>query len=361
MALSLYLILRNRKSINEQIGIVLAVLTMSLYKESFNLIIPAFIFLRVYSQEENFNLAVGFKKLSTDVTSIILFVIFSVNLGVVYFLVGTNTIGYAGLSDSVYGIFRGVRSILYRNFVFEALFYLSLFGFVFFEKSKSFSLGAFLNGQVAPLLFSILLVAPQLILYAHSGMGERYRLPATLGVAYLLVAGLNSLKKHFRFSKMLVIILLVFVLFPVPDLVRQARSYAIYEGKQNLEFLEELELAINNNSYSRIVLVTQPAEFYEWSWALKTYIEREIGSNLSIEPYLLNMDYESPFLKGLLDGFLNWFPVLANQSQDFSNSLVVAFSANHIEQFSQSLQISDLLQYIHSGESGLSIANIQIK
>lgn len=297
---------KDRYKSNNILSVVFLVLA-SLCKESFIVIIPAFALFKIWNEKRFFNITIK-ESLKKNKLFILPFVGMFIELFVIKFVVGTNQIGYAGVTSSTSEFIAGIKNILFSH---SSLFnWIKLFGLLilFFLLSFLFMVGGKRREFVKSiktlsidLLFALMIIVPGVIMHAKSGMVERYLLPTTFGLAFLIVVVMqNTKQKILRYVAIVIVSLFLFLSFGT------AKTSAIIftsGGKETNALLSKIKK--NSNSNSKILLVVDPVYQYEVSWSMKTYLAYHDLNNLYVEP--IADEFKSEFELGLQKQWEKWF------------------------------------------------------
>ncbi|MCH5261452.1 MAG: hypothetical protein J1F42_00900 [Lachnospiraceae bacterium] len=212
-AVCIYLLTKQYKdnvfSRKTDIVIVVMACCSGLMKESFLLLLPAVVWLRL-GLEAARNLQSP-KDILNILKRNILFIIipaafFLINIYVIVSYVGVNQIGYAGLDES-YGIKEYIWAMLRLckdslfSYVLLACIILGItllwLGFVFLTKKEKLHINFLL---LVLIIFGGCIVVTQMILHAKSGMWNRYLLPGVIGFAILFVVCTDLLLENVRYK-----------------------------------------------------------------------------------------------------------------------------------------------------------------
>lgn len=184
------LAVKTRSRLNGLIS-VLFMLLMSLSKETFILIIPALVYIKLWRDKKSgWAEAVG-RNLHYIIPSMAVFT--GLLLFIKYF-VGTAGVGYAGYGG--FDVFRFLSAFLRLaifGHVWIILIGLALAAVMFVKKEASLSS---LAEFAAPLVLLSLITIPQALIYAKSGISERYLFPGILAYAFFLSYLLNFLGRN---------------------------------------------------------------------------------------------------------------------------------------------------------------------
>lgn len=160
----------------QEVGFITCMVLASLCKESFILMFPAVLFWRVIIRKEYRNISwfAAFK--SRYQTMFFLLLVAALEVGFIVAFVGTNKIGYAGIDTTP--LLKYYTTLF--DFIFSGglsiLMFLPLAIACASPKRKNFFLEIFPMG-----ILLLLIVFPQAVLYAKSGLLDRYFLPGIMG------------------------------------------------------------------------------------------------------------------------------------------------------------------------------------
>lgn len=279
----------------------------SLFKESFVLVIPALVFLRLW-----------FDKSGTWPTSLrknrlliaALSVVFFAEILLLIAVVGIGGVGYAGVDSNSLSMFAMVRTLLQlRVLLFTAV---GLAGMALLRWYYGGRQGT--NFLVGATLFACLWVGPQIVLYAKSGMASRYLIPASVGIAFFSVYLLRFLRQNEKADPratalfagpdvhaMIVVLLAIMLFAPSRAAYLESLRFGL-EGRALNSMLSNVRRATAKRD--SIVIVADPAANYEWSISLKRYLNLALDRD---QVYLLPVHTReySDFEAGLANRIVN--------------------------------------------------------
>lgn len=232
-------------------------------KESFLLLLPAFpvlLFFFVNKDNDYCASALSEKSRKCHVLHAILLLIkqrifyvigilfiFMIDIGVILLRVGLLSIGYAGIDTSM-GIKEYVASMIAicqnRLNIYCQIMVLTIISlvvplsiYIFVNMRSMFS--KYLSVLLFHLFFFCYCLGTQLLLYAKSGMSERYLLPATFAFAFFLIIGLNQvfiLTKINPLSGYVIAIILMVSILTNTNVQENAEFY-VQDGKDTTSIL----------------------------------------------------------------------------------------------------------------------------
>lgn len=230
----------NNKIANRILFIILLIL-LSLQKESFMVCVPAF-FILLFAFCRKLE-----KKFSEDIKAfigeykieiIIIVVSLLIEVSMIIWRVGLNRIGYAGFSsqDSITYYFNGMIHNLITWGKYPMLLTLFTFILMYIVGNKNN-----INSQLRlEILFCFYIWGIQLLVYAKSGMWERYLIPWIIGVAYFVVLCVpRIIKKSNKATHCIILAGILLCLINTKEVFNEASIFAT-KGKDLEVCTEEL-------------------------------------------------------------------------------------------------------------------------
>ncbi|MFG0261181.1 MAG: hypothetical protein ACF788_02180, partial [Novipirellula sp. JB048] len=241
----------------------------SLCKESFLVVIPAFVVFKIWHDKAEQQVTLR-QSLQNNAMLMVPLATMLLSLLVIVFAVGTKEIGYAGLESNLTSLAKGIHLILrYHLIAYETLIAIFLV-LLYIELKDERRWLSSLRSVMLPLTFAGLIIVPNVILYAKSGMGGRYYLPTTIGIAFFTAALMRATRIRLSWlSTLFAAFILLWGTGQGFDAFLAARRFTL-EGAQTKELVSEIRN--NNNASARILLVADPVLSHEWSISLKTYL-----------------------------------------------------------------------------------------
>ena len=274
----------------------------SLSKESFTIIIPGMLIFKIWYEKKLFRLKI-IDALKKNYILSVPFLVMLFNFYIIIFIVGTNKIGYAGVSGSVVNLIRGSINILsysLKNYILLSVTFLMIASIGIGKKN----IIEFYKKITFPFLFLILIVTPNLILYAKSGMQVgRYTVPAVFGFSifiFSLIKETGKAKNNLRVVFLLIV--LGFIISLSPQVFKSAKSYAT-RGTENNTFLSTI--VDNSTEASKLLLVVDPVQHFEASLSVKSYIY--IDNNIPLYGYAVYNRNTWDGNENLVDTWDDWF------------------------------------------------------
>ncbi len=310
-----------RHTLNTALFCISLIITM-LSKESYIIIAPAFIIFKLWYEKNKYELSIK-ETLRNNSLLVIPFLVMCFSLWLIIFVIGTNKIIYAGLNTDIkiIPLVNGSYRILRNSFFeIEMIIILSLLLY-YYELKDEKKFKAILIELILPAIFAFLIVVPNLILYAKSGMDERYLLPSTIGIAFLAVSILRIINRsHSWLFKLLVVIILIVFAKPTNTVIKRARNFAT-EGVQTEKMLTAI--IQNSDEKSNVLLVANPALNSEWSYSLKTYLS--LTNDINLYGFPVNDEYENDFYRFLAEAWHSRFEGRKFQDINGDIDLIVFF------------------------------------
>jgi len=283
----------------------------SLSKESFVIIIPAFAVYKVWNESRIFDISIK-KSIRNNYLAGFSLTTMAVEMYAIVFVVGTNQIGYAGSSSSINELMKGVWTIFTSEIMLSgwlkfllAIAILYFTSFLFLKPNRFERIKRLIGDILPPLLFSLLIISPNIVLYAKSGMMAHYLLPTTFGIAFLAISVLENIKNTVL-NKTVLLACALFILASL-SLAKQDAMNFTSEGKDTKVFLSAAKK--NSKPDSKILLAADPVVGFEFSLSTKIYL----ASKGIIIPYgfPVTRNLASDFERGLKE---NWMKNFSNKA-----------------------------------------------
>ncbi len=265
---------------------VFLVLIMSLSKESFILVIPAIALIKIWLPHHLKTLSWHESLKKNSVFISILCCFFLAELLLVKFYIGpTPEIGYAGVDGfNIPSIIKATQNLSQAGYWWIIL--ASFIGIrLTIKPPYSQSLPQILNVLSFPITLLFLVAVPQILLYAKSGIVQRYILPGILGYAFLIITLYNYLNKNYQVAAKLILFLIVITLSLNLTVAWDAAHTFGLEGKSTNALLRTIEAKTQVND--TILIVSNPHLSYEWSFSIKKYLNYVSNrNNLYFDSYV---------------------------------------------------------------------------
>lgn len=286
--------------------VIFAILS-ALSKESFLLLLPAFVFLLLYFSHERKGLEWRESIRQNIVSMGMLLVVFAGLILYIKLFLGTGGMGYAGIDgfnlESYVKTFWSLTTSFWLSKII--LIQTVLVVIVFWKKrlDGKEKIVQIFRKLIFPMILFFAIVISQVVLYAKSGFFERYFLPVILGYAVIFICLLRQLGKNKKsIWAGLILLALFFVCGDVANEFKNARGFA-QEGRDvgGLFNIVKAKTNLDDN----FLIVGDPAMHYEWAVSINYYLKDELGrNNLYIYPLMKNKENSySNFEKGLISGF----------------------------------------------------------
>lgn len=240
----------------------------ALSKESFTIIIPAVVLLKIYIDSLTFKISFG-KSLRKNHLAVLPLIVMLINLYIIIAIVGINNSSYCGVDlYSLKAMILGVRDIILFNIYYFILLIgvLSTAFYFVIKDEKEFI--ARMKILSIPFIFCLLVVVPNVVLHAKSGMSGRFMLPSTIGFSFLIVSFIHYLKKNENWFKIFAIFITLFLLIP-PATHGLMHSYSFGKEGRSLKVLFN---EIKKSDNSEVWLVADPIHNIEYFSSLDTYL-----------------------------------------------------------------------------------------
>lgn len=262
-----------------QILVVIYALLMSLCKESFILMLPAIALLVVWLHQKELSSWKQAIQKSFLVWTALLLICLGELLFVKYFLGTTPDIGYAGVSGfNLTAIWDAIQSLNSNGSGWIILAGLGILIFQAYE-GKFFTPGHSISWKVVKKLFFPLVIPfillgliaiPQSILYAKSGIDQRYLFPGVVAYSFLIIHIHSRINYHSKqLSQLLVFLIAISLSLKLHPVWSAARIFALEGFSTNRLLSTVIE---NTTPADSILIVTNPVAYYEWNYSIKKYL-----------------------------------------------------------------------------------------
>ncbi len=272
---------------------------MSLSKESFLLFIPALMFLYIlfYGKKNNAGFYDSFKK-SYKVIFILTFVS-SVIFIALFLSAQVFNRSYTGMDFNLFSV-RTISNFFV--FLFKILMFLLIVTGILILTADEFLRNKFKSEFFIQykrelskvLVFMMLVILPQFLLYYKTGFQERYYLPLMLGFSFTLIYIFNAVfssKTIFRIVKYLYLFIIIFYLaFELTSVTIPSLQQFSGQCRATTETVNTILSQKNAN----LLIVMDPVQNYHEVYSLKTYLNY-LNGNKKFNYKFVKSDYASPY------------------------------------------------------------------
>jgi hypothetical protein len=314
--------LRGKNYIIKNVLFIFFLILSSLCKESFVMIIPAIVFFKIWNEKINLCHTLKESIARNWILSLPVFILI-IELGIIKYVVGTNASGPdSTLSSNIHNILSTVLHFFrtYLNLLVVGLIFLILS--LYLKKPVK-------KPDLFPVVFFLLIFAPNILLYSKSGLSERYLLPSTIGLGFLVVSFVKGVEDNAtEFKKLCLALVMVGFL---PFLISTG-SKAIKFSKEGRE-TKSLLAAITEyyDKGRRVMVVVDPVASYEISVSLKVYLNFENQIDLYGYPILKDENIESN--KEFVEGWKSYFNDKLPENLSSKPGLLIFLDNTLIEKF----------------------------
>lgn len=261
----------NQHKILYNVLLIAIILMMSLSKESFILIIPAIAFIKLWLSRHFNSLSWSqiFKINSISIS--LLGLIFLAEILFVKFFIGlTPDIGYAGIDGlNLPRIISATKDLNEAGSLW--IIFIGFIAIALMTKNYNFPhIFDILNYFYFPVILFFVVAVPQVLLYAKSGISQRYILPGIFGYAFLIISILRYLNQNSKLIARLFLLLIMVTLGFKLNLAWEAAHTFALEGKSTNGLLQTIES--NTTAQDPILIVTNRLIYYEWNFSIKKYL-----------------------------------------------------------------------------------------
>jgi hypothetical protein len=298
----------------------------SLSKESFVIIIPAFIIYKILNEKDFFGISIARTIKKNYLLIIPAFVMF-LELIFILLSVGT-TFGYAGIDSNIKNMIKGIMEIFEEQSVFLWISIPLIFLYLYVELNEKENRIEKIRILIPSIIFCALVCVPNIILHAKSGIDKRFLLPFTIGVAFFIVTMIKNFTKFSNWQKSLIcgVILIVFC----GDTGYLYKAYLFsQEGKDTNSFLTAI--SENATDSTNILLVADPVKTNERSFSIQTYFKHKGIKNLYA--HALEQDNYEDWSKDLIPLWHSWFEEKQLENMDTIPRMVVFLDKGLVDDF----------------------------
>jgi|WetSurMetagenome_2_1015567.scaffolds.fasta_scaffold00504_10 hypothetical protein len=290
----------------------ISLILASLTKESFIIIIPAMVIFKFYYDYKILN---DSQRLAICNNQILIIPII-ICISEIYFIkkfVGTS---YAGIDSNLVVIISGVLMTILK---FIRTYLALLITFSVIIAINWFHNRALPKLNMPSFIFACLIIVPNAILYFRTGLTERYLLPSSLGLAYIVLSFIKELDDNPQWLRKTVA--LVFIISFIPSFInvlRDAKDFST-DGRDTRNLFEEIsEYYIPEN---QVLLIVDPVDSYEISVSLKIYLFYEC--KIDLYGYGLVKENEIPDNQPFIDGWKYYFTNCQFENQKMKPGLLI--------------------------------------
>ena len=301
--------------------VVFAILS-ALSKESFLLLLPAFILLLVYLDKIKSEL--DWKEvIKKNIGSIgVLAIVFVGCVGYIKMFIGTGGTGYAGVAGpnlKAYGeTFWDLSKKTWLSYLILTQTLVILF-FSWKEKSQE-KMEERVRKIAFPVIIFLAVVLPQVFLHMKSGFMKRYLVPVMLAYALAFVFSLRKIRKINQFFWTAMILLaLIFVAVDTRTAFSDAQAFT-QEGKSLKSIFATIKA--KTSTEANILIVGDPIANAEWNGSLRDYLFFELERK-NVFLYALSRKTPTGFAGNIMPDAIILFPRMEKvflenySSQDF--------------------------------------------
>lgn len=344
LSLGFYFLSKSYKVKNHSRYRALAVfftLLASLCKESFVMMIPVVLFTNFYLYHQKHSVSLFKNIWQNKFFNLILTVILAIEAILVFFVVGTNRIGYAGGDADSLNPIKILSTFRYlaldsnwQLLLFVVFTYFLGLG-IYYYRERKWPQKRYVP-LVASLIAFILIVLPQVILHVKSGIYERYLIPGTLGFSFLilfLISQSISFLKDRRARYLLLVVILVFggyfFYLKVKGTLFYAKQFAA-DGRTVNAALQAVEQ--NSTESDSIIIAAEPVQNYEEGYSLKYYLPIVAKRPNLYYEVISDVEAQTDFEQGLKRGFVSAVNATELESLPDPTSASVVFVFSNIEE-----------------------------
>jgi hypothetical protein len=276
----------------------------SLCKESFTLAVPAFLFLKIFTDKQMYQITIK-QAIRKNIGLIVPFLFFLVNVLFILLYVNKSELIYIGVDNDLFVFIKNIITLPFSSkwFLYGVLITIAIYLAIFIEEKDSML--KFLNKKLPLLIFFILFIFPQIILHAKASISERYLLPVLFSTSFVSIITINNIKNKYAWLYKFLLICVSLSIIPCIAKTYRTSLDFVTEGKDLKSLYKSIEENLKNDS--NILLVTQPDISWEECVLSDNYISHYFGKTASflfLESELENVsDYGIYLTKDLISRY----------------------------------------------------------
>jgi hypothetical protein len=298
VSVSLYFLAKSlsarKKELQNQVWFTIFLLLSTFVKESFIILVPAILFLKVWQEALVFKITL-LDSLKRNLSLIIFFsIVVAAEISIIYYYKSTSNhfIEYVSIDADTfkpYNLLISITRLLVTKGYFIVIAPAVIMLIVLRKKISSWT--SDVNHFFLPLaILFVLIVLPQVILYSKSLIFERYLLPGTLGCGFLVIYLQQYISHHDKqLLKLPQLFLPACILLLLLQFTLMTRGAILY-ANDGYAVKKVLTTIINNTSAEDTILeVARPQGQSEPAQSVKAYLNAAIGGyrkNVFIEPVI---------------------------------------------------------------------------
>lgn len=315
---------------------VICLLLATLSKESFTLLIPAYLLILIWINWQNQLSRSIFSIIRSNIVLIVILSLILIIIGyILIFVVGT---GYSGIDSSLN--FRRYLASIYSHFrysIFTKLIICGLFFLLQNVKSREIVNGkantkTMIRLYFFPSLVLLAIILPQFLLYFNSGLWGRYLLPLNLGLSLFVIFLSERISRSdeitlFTKRAFVVFIILAVAWFFKSEIIPNSRAFA-KDGKATNQFLTSI--CENTNPDDLILVVLDGSSNYEHGFSINYFLSIK-ADRKNIRFYTFEDPSNTESEKILRKRFNNYFDTLVVKNFDKNFACIAVFPFDNIE------------------------------
>ncbi|WP_448574382.1 hypothetical protein [Trichothermofontia sp.] len=265
MAGSIYCLskLKETHHLRWEIAFLILAICSSLSKESFLFLLPSLIYIRAWLV--NFEI----RKYMTTLLVLLPFMFIS------FLFIRRISINHFDLKITAIQIFKSTLSIAWNGSFISLLILIILLNLFKLWNHRIFTVAW------VPLILFLLIITPQIFLYARTGFTERYFLPGILGFSILFAILIDYLISYPRYVKQVAIVLIVSTLVCKFFLTLNTVETLTVGGQETDSLIHHIQSTIDEKGLDKkeinVLLITNPRVYYEVGISLRRFIK---GANI---------------------------------------------------------------------------------
>jgi hypothetical protein len=301
---------------------ILFLILASLTKESFLIIIPAIIIFKIWN-EKTYIWSSLKESVHKNLVLVIPLAIFAIELIIIKYYVGT---AYSGLDTN---FINNITSILSTSLHFAKTYINLLITGLLILMIRRYLKNPPVRINLLSLSFLLLIIAPNIVLYAKTGLVERYLLPTSLGLGFFVASIIKGIDKDQVWFKKIVLAFIIISFLPYMVTSFASAVKFSKEGYATKRLLSAV--STNYRKGSQLLVIVDPVESYEKSVSLKTYLFYE--EEIDLFGYPIVKDDKNADYQGYVDGWKSYFYGSQYENMTSQPELLIFLDTKMVDNF----------------------------
>jgi len=255
----------------------------SLCKESFTVMIPSMIFLKLYIDKEYLNITLK-ETLKRNILFIIPIFVFFINILFIFNAYRKSSGMYYNESN-FFNFLKQAITLPLRSTQFLYCLFITFAVYLTILIKEEINILKYIKNNKYIFIFLLLAIFPNIVIHAKANLSERYLLPVLFTTAFACMIIIKNIKKYVWLYKFLIISVSLSIL-PLIYITCNGTIKHINESNKVKSFFNVIEKQVNDNS--NILVVIRP----DISWQTSVLTDNYIQHYLNMTPSFLFIESE---------------------------------------------------------------------